>query len=271
MQQRSRYRTLGWEHEHWELVRLFRSLRVADITAWRSQILANGEIDLGSGEALPVDKRAATLLHDYVVDASADRETALGALRDEREALAECSRLGLVAGRTRTRNAQHHQSAKALVAEVTELARRECAEANVGLDANPQRRAVWFSERGLHVCARNLDGAVPALLNPALVWEIKEYWGVTSGGSKMSDAVYECHLVGREIREYERKSGSRIVHAVFLDGRSQWNVRKSDIQRFIDLFHQGLIDHLMIGSQVAMEWLRVLKTSLRAPKPRIIP
>ena len=111
--------------------------------------------------------------------------------------------------------------------------------------------------------ARNPDGAVPSLLNPVVVWEIKEYWGKTGGGSKMSDAVYECHLVGRELRDFERRSGIRAQHIAFLDGKEQWESRKSDMLRFIDLFHQGLIDHLIVGREVETEWEALLSGILK--------
>jgi len=71
--------------------------------------------------------------------------------------------------------------------------------------------------------------------------------GVTAGGSKMGDAVYECQLVGRELREFSERTGTQIAHIVFLDGRDQWNKRRSDLVRFIDLFRQGLIDHVLGG------------------------
>lgn len=111
--------------------------------------------------------------------------------------------------------------------------------------------------------ARNLDGAVPGLLNPTIVWEIKEYWGQTSGGSKMSDAVYECHLVGRELREFEDRTRERVTHIVFIDGKAQWETRKSDVVRFLDLFHQGLIDHLVVGREVETSWAPLLKRLLK--------
>ncbi len=94
-----------------------------------------------------------------------------------------------------------------------------------------------------------------------MIWEIKEYWGKTSGGSKMSDAVYECALVGRELREFEERSGaSRTPHVAFVDGKNQWASRKSDLKRFIDLFHQGIVDHLLIGCDVETEWGKLLRS-----------
>jgi hypothetical protein len=76
----------------------------------------------------------------------------------------------------------------------------------------------------------------------------------------MSDAVYECQLVGREIREYEELSGTKIAHIVFIDGKTQWLARMSDLLRFIDLEHQGLIDHLLIGKEVESEWEPLLRS-----------
>jgi hypothetical protein len=114
----------------------------------------------------------------------------------------------------------------------------------------------------LHVTARNLDGAIPSLANPGIVWEIKEYWGKTKGGSKMSDAVYECNLVGRELREFEERTKARITHIVFVDGKEQWSHRQSDLKRFIDLFHQGIIDYLFVGRDVETEWEETLDSLL---------
>lgn len=78
----------------------------------------------------------------------------------------------------------------------------------------------------------------------------------------MSDAVYECQLVGREIREDEEHSKTRIIHIVFLDGQAQWLARMSDRLRFIDLEHQGLIDHLLIGKEVETEWNKLARALL---------
>ena len=63
----------------------------------------------------------------------------------------------------------------------------------------------------------------------------------------MSDAVYECHLVGMELRNFEESAKRKIEHVAFVDGKEQWAVRKSDLGRFLDLLNQGLIDHLFVG------------------------
>lgn len=75
----------------------------------------------------------------------------------------------------------------------------------------------------------------------------------------MSDAVYECQLVGHELQDYSAQSGQNICHIVFLDGKEQWGHRKSDLKRFLDLLNQGLIDHLIIGKEVENVWEPLLK------------
>jgi hypothetical protein len=77
----------------------------------------------------------------------------------------------------------------------------------------------------------------------------------------MSDAVYECALVGLELRQFEDRVGApSVLHVVFLDGKDQWSSCKSDLKRFIDLFHQGLIDDLIVGREVETEWPSLLRS-----------
>ena len=77
----------------------------------------------------------------------------------------------------------------------------------------------------------------------------------------MSDAVYECHLVGLELRMFEAKCGFSIDHIVFVDGKQQWDSRKSDLLRLIDLHQQGLIDHLVVGREVESDWPQLVKVA----------
>ena len=78
----------------------------------------------------------------------------------------------------------------------------------------------------------------------------------------MSDALYECQLVGFELREYEKVFNRKIYHIVFLDGKIQWDYRKSDLKRFIDLMNQGLIDRLIIGREVETQWRKLIEKIL---------
>jgi hypothetical protein len=229
--------------------------------AWQEKLRHNTmEIDDSHSFSVPLEH--VELFFDYLHCREYDFDAAMKLLRTEEEALAYCDRLGAKVAKVKTQNQDHHQSSAAMVATVSYIAGEYCLARKLTFSKTPDRRCVWLVNNQLHVTARNLDGAIPSLDSPKLVWEIKEYWGKTSGGSKMSDAVYECALVGRELREFEERSGaSRVLHIVFIDGKEQWTSRKSDLKRFIDLFHQGMIDYLFIGREVEAEWQKLLSSS----------
>jgi len=49
------------------------------------------------------------------------------------------------------------------------------------------------------IFSRRFDGALPSTENPKAVWEIKEYYGTTTFGSRVSGGVYETLLDGYEV------------------------------------------------------------------------
>lgn len=250
-----KWRQLGWRHMVWDLVRYCVSLRSPKARAeWRSQLERTRTMQINDAGRFPIEPESVQLFFDYLQARERAFQEACGLLRTEAEALAFCTAQGTAVGKTTTRSQEHHQSSKALVAAVSSIAARVCHRHGIGSDLDPSTRCVWCAQNGLHVTARNLDGAVPSLANPTIVWEIKEYWGKTKGGSKMSDALYECNLVGRELREFEEGAGISVTHVVFMDGKEQWGSRESDLKRFVDLYHQGVIDHLFIGREVETEW-----------------
>lgn len=261
-----RWRRLGWRHSLWDLVRFYRGLRTGKREPWLRGLQRDGSMMAGNGDRFRLPPKDVALLVDYLSACQEDTERAMRAFRTEAEGLAFCKRLGVAVAVTKTKMEEHHQSSKCLVAAVTAVAEGICEKKGLSLAPKPQSRCVWFAKRGLHVTARNLDGAIPALTNPMVVWEIKEYWGKTKGGSKMSDALYECNLVGRELREFEERAHLRVTHVVFLDGKEQWSVRRSDVVRFIDLHHQGLIDYLIVGRGVEGEWARILEAVLASSR-----
>ena len=148
----------------------------------------------------------------------------------------------------------HHQSSKVLVQTVAAIATLASDDRHVVPDLDPQRRAAHLANGHLWVSPRRLDGALPSLMNPVGLWEIKEYWGKTSGGSKMSDAIYELQLVGTELALQERHSGVHVEHIAILDGKIQWSHRRSDLRRAIDLLYCGLLDELILGREVMSDW-----------------
>ncbi len=256
-----KWRGLGWRHPLWDYVRFYsvvQGQRKELQERWKDK-LRNNIMEIDSAHDLPISAENAELFFEYLRCRENDFEIAAKLLRTEEEALAYCDRLGVEVTKVKTKSQDHHQSSAAMVAAVSYLAGEHCLARGLTFNKSPQRRCVWLVENQLHVTARNLDGAIPSLESPEIVWEIKEYWGKTKGGSKMSDAVYECALVGRELREFEERSSAvRVPHVVLMDGKEQWSHRKSDLKRFIDLFHQGFIDHLFIGREVETEWKRLL-------------
>lgn len=60
--------------------------------------------------------------------------------------------------------------------------------------------------------SRRFDGAYPNILNPRIVWEIKEYYYATTFGSRVADGVYETQLDGYEFKDISQRSGKPITH-----------------------------------------------------------
>ncbi|WP_152551995.1 DUF7687 domain-containing protein [Actinokineospora spheciospongiae] len=193
----------------------------------------------------------------------------LARMRTEDEAKMDLSRLfGVEALTYGTKMTGHHQSAKVLVATVEAMTNQVCGQYGRTVNVNPQQRATVIADDHLWVSPRRLDGAFPGLANPKALWEIKEYWGKTSGGSKMSDAIYECQLVGIELRAFEDKYGVHVEHHVILDGRDQWTARQSDLRRAVDLLYCGLIDELVVGRDVLTDWPRIMESLCAQHVPR---
>lgn len=260
------WRSLGWNNPFWELLRYYCSLRGKEQNEFLVELSAPRRGQSKWWSQLNISDVMAAQIGEYCKHRNQLLKDALDSLRTEEEAKLYCASRLIEWNTTKTKSKDHHQSSKTLIATVGSIAQKVCQKFNETLEDNPQRRCIWCIDNHLHVTARNLDGAIPALRDPYIVWEIKEYWGKTSGGSKMSDAVYECQLVGREIREFELKSKHKVSHIVFLDGKEQWNTRKSDLARFIDLHNQGLIDFLFIGAAIETQWEDVLTKLLQSRK-----
>ncbi|MGW0708082.1 DUF7687 domain-containing protein [Streptomyces sp. NPDC002643] len=166
----------------------------------------------------------------------------------------------------------YHKSPKVLVNTVDAIIYRECKKAGVSVNTNPQSRATLLADDHIWVSPRRLDGALPDLLNPVALWEIKEYWGKTGGGSKMSDAIYELHLVGLELRMFEDEFNIHVNHYAIMDGQEQWQCRKADVRRAVDLLYMGLLDELVVGKEVLTDWPRIVTENIglaqASPRPQ---
>lgn len=268
------YAHLHWDAPFWQTVRM-----CLDVLSPRALRSVDGP--LSEGQLLDaLDRRATTAseafvrylaehpevtqdVADYVFHRADATEHILAHLRTEREARDHYRELAgdVRIGRYRTQSADHHQSSKVMVETVDWVTRQELAGRGVGFEPDPQARGALFEPGRILVTPRRLDGAIPTLLNPYGLWEIKEYWGGNArsgGGSKMSDAIYECQLVGTELRMYEDKGGRRVLHHLIFDGRIQWQQRRGDLGRAYDLLSAGLIDELVVGDEVFTEWPRIV-------------
>ena len=128
---------------------------------------------------------------------------------------------------------------------------------------NPRRCCLVTDKhnRLVKILSRWMDGAYPDVENPRAVWEIKEYYGTTTFGSRVADGVYETQLDGYEILEAKRVSRRKIEHYLFVDDRFTWWVKgKSYLCRLIDMMHMGLVDEVIFGKEVLKRWPQIVKT-----------
>lgn len=113
-----------------------------------------------------------------------------------------------------------------------------------------------FSKGGmpLRTLFRWMDGAYPSLNHPVAAWEIKEYYGTKTFGSRVADGVYESALDGYELNEL-RDVGVEVEHYLFVDDHWTWWVKgKSYLCRIVDMLHSGLLDGAFFGREVLDEW-----------------
>jgi hypothetical protein len=128
----------------------------------------------------------------------------------------------------------------------------------------------------LRTLSRRVDGALPSIVNPLAIWEIKEYYFTTTFGSRVADGVYETLVDGMELEELEAASERKIYHVLFIDGHLTWWVMgRSYLCRLIDLLHMGFVDEVIVGREalnrvptLAREWktwFEQLKTTTTEP------
>lgn len=105
------------------------------------------------------------------------------------------------------------------------------------------------------IFSRRFDGAIPNTENPRAVWEIKEYYGTTTFGSRVADGVYETLLDGYEIEGVRYRMKRNIQHFLFIDDRyTWWDCGKSYLCRMIDMLHTGHVDEIFFGREVVTDW-----------------
>jgi hypothetical protein len=112
----------------------------------------------------------------------------------------------------------------------------------------------------LRTLFRWMDGAYPELNHPVATWEIKEYYGTTTFGSRVADGVYETALDGYELNDL-RDVAVDVRHYLLLDDRfTWWDCGKSYLCRIMDMLHAGLLDGAFFGREAVKEWPAVVRS-----------
>lgn len=131
------------------------------------------------------------------------------------------------------------------------------------------RGPLTFAQGGvpLRTLFRWMDGAYPDVNHPHATWEIKEYYGTTTFGSRVADGVYETALDGYELNDL-RSVGVEVEHYLFLDDRfTWWDCGKSYLCRIVDMLHAGLLDGAFFGREVVSEWPMIVEGWPEPPSP----
>lgn len=137
----------------------------------------------------------------------------------------------------------------------------EASLRNVSFDDNPgQLTVVTRNGKPLRTLSRRMDGVYPFTTNPIALWEVKEYYGTTTFGSRVADGIYESMLDGMELAELQEHEGIHIRHYLIVDDHFTWWTKgKSYLCRIVDMLHMGLIDEALFGREVLKRWPSIVK------------
>lgn len=132
-----------------------------------------------------------------------------------------------------------------------------------GQDFDPDPRqltVITNNEKPLRTLARRVDGAYPSTINPLAIWEIKEYYGTKTFGSRVADGVYETMLDGYELEELRSSEDIDVKHYLIVDDYfTWWTCGKSYLSRMVDMVHEGFVDEVLFGKEVLSRWPEIVK------------
>ena len=143
----------------------------------------------------------------------------------------------------------------------------EEALGSVDFDDNPRGLTVVTDRvtgAPIRTFTRWMDGAYPSVVDPIAVWELKEYYGTTTFGSRVADGVYETMLDGEEFAELLSSEGRKVCHYLIVDDRfTWWKCGRSYLCRLIDIIHMGLVDEVLFGREVVSRWPTIVGSWVR--------
>jgi hypothetical protein len=151
---------------------------------------------------------------------------------------------------------RHHAYLTGIVNMLTEE-----ALGGVKFDDDPRGLTVFTeNKKPIRTFSRRMDGAYPNIIDPVAVWQIKEYYGTTTFGSRVADAVYETMLDGEQIIELKEKTGRNVLHYLIVDDRFTWaDLGKSYLCRLIDILNEGFVNEVLFGREVLTEWPNIVR------------
>ena len=138
---------------------------------------------------------------------------------------------------------------------------------NQGFDSDPHSLVIFTRDSSIvRTLSRRYDGVYPSTVNPKSIWEIKEYYGTTTFGSRVADGIYETALDGQELLEMKDREGIRIKHYLIIDDYDTWwGKGKSYLCRIIDMLHMGYLDEAIFGREIVERLPVIVDSWLNLP------
>lgn len=127
---------------------------------------------------------------------------------------------------------------------------------------DPQNLVVITKDnKPIRTFTRRFDGAYPSIINPKALWEVKEYYGTTTFGSRVADGIYESMLDGEELLDLSETEGIDIKHYLIIDDYFTWWVKgRSYLCRIVDMLHMGYINEAIFGREVLKRWPEIVRS-----------
>lgn len=136
----------------------------------------------------------------------------------------------------------------------------EATLGSLNFDSDPRGlTTITVDRKPVRTLSRRMDGAYPSINNPVALWELKEYYGTTTFGSRIADGVYETQLDGLELAELKEHEGIDIDHYLIVDDYlTWWEQGRPYLCRICDMMHMGLVDETLFGGEVLERWPQIV-------------